>query len=238
MATATAATQLPSADEYAEARREWRDRYSDLAAGKRNWQCAALGFFLIAVMTSAAAIIQVRQVKRIPYLVQMGPGGAIVTTIPQLSPSSAAIPLSRIELATVAEFIRDARTVIADSAGEDSLLLWVKAHARGPADRFLGSYFGDGIHNPDLIAKEHSVAVTVTSLVPIGPHSYQVRFVERYFDRNGFRMNDMPDTAELKAAAEWLKQCRIETVAMESTGVYFALSSALIGRVKVPPALG
>jgi hypothetical protein len=30
----------------------------------------------------------------------------------------------------------------------------------------------------------------------------------------------------------------IETVAMESTGVYFALSSALIGRVQVPPALG
>jgi len=28
-------------------------------------------------------------------------------------------------------------------------------------------------------------------------------------------------TAELNAAAEWLKQCRIETVAMESTGVYW-----------------
>ena len=46
MATATVATQLPSADdEYVAARREWRDRYSDLAAGKRNWQLAALGFF-------------------------------------------------------------------------------------------------------------------------------------------------------------------------------------------------
>jgi type IV secretory pathway TrbF-like protein len=41
------AIQLPS-DEYTEARREWRDRYADLAQGKRNWQCAALGFFLIA----------------------------------------------------------------------------------------------------------------------------------------------------------------------------------------------
>ena len=77
MAIATVATQLPSADdEYVEARREWPDRYSDLAAGKRNWQLAALGFFLIAAMTSAAAIIQVRQVKRIPYLVQMDPTGA------------------------------------------------------------------------------------------------------------------------------------------------------------------
>jgi type IV secretory pathway TrbF-like protein len=64
MATATVATQLPSADdEYLAARREWRDRYSDLAAGKRDWQLAALGFFLIAAMTSAATIIQVRQVS-------------------------------------------------------------------------------------------------------------------------------------------------------------------------------
>jgi hypothetical protein len=38
--------------------------------------------------------------------------------------------------------------------------------------------------------------------------------------------------------ADWLTQCGVKTVAMESTGVYFALSSALIGRVEVPPALG
>ena len=84
---ATATTQLPN-DEYAEARGEWQDRYADLAQGKRNWQFAALGFFLVAVMTSAIGIIQVRQVKRIPYLVQTDPTGAIVTTIPQSSASS------------------------------------------------------------------------------------------------------------------------------------------------------
>ena len=45
-------------------------------------------------------------------------------------------------------------------------------------------------------------------------------------------------TADLERMAAWLKSCGIETVAMQSTGVYFALSSALIGRVQVPPALG
>jgi hypothetical protein len=44
-------------------------------------------------------------------------------------------------------------------------------------------------------------------------------------------------TQDLYTLAEWLKQCGVTTVAMESTGVYFALSSALIGRVQVPPAL-
>ena len=45
-------------------------------------------------------------------------------------------------------------------------------------------------------------------------------------------------TTDLQRLAEFLKKCRIKTVVMQSTGVYFALSSALIGRVEVPPALG
>ena len=44
-------------------------------------------------------------------------------------------------------------------------------------------------------------------------------------------------TDDLERLADWLAQCGVTTVAMESTGVYFALSSALIGRVEVPPAL-
>jgi hypothetical protein len=44
-------------------------------------------------------------------------------------------------------------------------------------------------------------------------------------------------TSDLNEMAEWLVSCGVTTVAMESTGVYFALSSALIGRVQVPPAL-
>jgi transposase len=45
-------------------------------------------------------------------------------------------------------------------------------------------------------------------------------------------------TQDLNRLADWLGQCRIQTVAMQSTGVYFALSSALFGRVEVPLALG
>jgi transposase len=44
-------------------------------------------------------------------------------------------------------------------------------------------------------------------------------------------------TADMHRMAGWLKACGIQTVAMQATGVYFALSSALIGRVQVPPAL-
>ena len=45
-------------------------------------------------------------------------------------------------------------------------------------------------------------------------------------------------TGDLHQMADWLVRCGISTAAMESTGVYFALSSALFGRVQVPLALG
>jgi hypothetical protein len=43
---------------------------------------------------------------------------------------------------------------------------------------------------------------------------------------------------ELLRLKVWLLSSKVEHVAMESTGVYFALSSALFGRVQVPLALG
>jgi type IV secretion system protein TrbF len=185
------AIQLPS-DEYTQARREWRDRYADLAQGKRNWQCAALGFFLIAAMTSAIAIIQVRQVKRLPYVVQEDPTGAIVTMLPQLSPSSTVIPMAQIERAVVAQCIRDARTAIDDFTGENMLLAYLQAHVRAPADRYVEAYIN--AHNPHIVARKHTVNVIITSLVQLGPHSWQVRWIEQYLDHDGMRDQNSPDT--------------------------------------------
>ena len=45
-------------------------------------------------------------------------------------------------------------------------------------------------------------------------------------------------TSDLKRMARWFAEWGVSAVAMESTGPYFALSSALFGRVQVPLALG
>ena len=44
--------------------------------------------------------------------------------------------------------------------------------------------------------------------------------------------------SELRHLSAWLQERGVQEAAMESTAQYFALSSALIGRVQVPPALG
>jgi type IV secretion system protein VirB5 len=192
----TKLAQLPRDDDpYLAARQEYSDRYANLASGRRNWQFAALGFFLVAIMSLTISIIQVRQVKKLPYVVEADARTGYIITMPQpLTPSSTTISMDVIERGTVAEFIQDARSAIADFAGEDTLLQFVKSHARGPAQRFVGQYYEDGVHNPHKLARTHSVAVTIESLVPIGPHSYQVRFIESYRDKNGLSIDSEPDS--------------------------------------------
>jgi type IV secretion system protein TrbF len=189
--------QLPQIDDdpYRFARIEYADRYANLAAGKRNWQFAALGFFLVAVMTSAIAIIQVRKPAEVPFVVALDRSDGYAITFPMPpTASGTAIDLNQVEQETVAAFIRSARAVIADVNGEDALLNFVKQHARGSADRFLGNYFTSWQHRPYLISRDHSVSPTIASLIGVGPHSWQVRWTETKFDRLGHEIpGDKPE---------------------------------------------
>ena len=185
----------PGDDAYRRGKRDWADRYANLAAGKRNWQFAALGFFLLAVLTSTVAIIQVRQVKQFPYVVEADPLTGYVITVPQpLTAGTTMINMEVIEQATVDQFIMDARSTVNDFAAEDNLLRFVNDHAHGPAQGFLKQYYEDPDRNPHAVARKHSITVTIESRVPIGPHSWQVRFIESYKDNNGLRIDSEPDT--------------------------------------------
>jgi type IV secretion system protein VirB5 len=187
-----ASIQLPTDDDYKAARREYSDRYANLAAGKRNAQLTALGLMGLLALSLVGNIIQVRQVKRLPYVVQVDPTGAVATVLPQLTPSSAVIPVAKIERAVVAQCIRDARTTIDDFTGENMLLAYLQAHVRSPADRYVEAYIND--HNPHVVARTHTVNVIITSMVQLGPHSWQVRWIQQNLDRNDMRDQNSPDT--------------------------------------------
>lgn len=194
-----AINQLPTDpepdDAYRLGRREWADRYANLAQARRNAQLTSLGLFFLCALSLAGNLMQLRQKKEIPYVVQADPRTGYVITMPRpLTPSSTTISIGAIEQATIAEFIQDARSAVADFTAEDTLLQFVNSHARGPAQGFLRQYYEDGVHNPHKVAKQHTISVTIESLVPVGPHSYQVRFIESYRDKNGMSIDGEPDT--------------------------------------------
>ena len=72
----------------------------------------------------------------------------------------------------------------------------------------------------------HKDSIEVWVLAPVGKEGKGLSKRYRTFRNDLIRLR------------VWLKQLNVTEIAMESTGVYFALSSALIGRVEVPPALG
>lgn len=173
-------------DPYQHAREVYDDRYANLAAGKRNWQMAAFSAFALAAMCSVVAIIQVRKPAEVPFVVMLDRADGYAVTFPTPpTASGSSVDLNQVEQQTVAAFIRSARAVVADVKGEDALLNFVKQHAKGNADRFLGDYFTSWEHRPYLISRDHSVSPTIASLIGVGPHSWQVRWTETKFDRQG-----------------------------------------------------
>ena len=82
---------------------------------------------------------------------------------------------------------------------------------------------------PKLIVAGIDVHKKMLAVVVVDEdHPEQAR-EQRKFATNG---------SDLKHLAAWLDSHGVSLVVMESTALYFALSSALIGRVQVPPALG
>jgi type IV secretion system protein TrbF len=181
--------QLPPIDDdpYRQARAEYSDRHAELVAGKRTWQLATLGAAALCGLSLTANIIQARQVKQLPYVVLADRSGYAITVPQPLTPSATTISLDTIERYEVAAFIRAARSLDVDVAGEDAMLRYVKTHVTGAADHFLGDYYRE--NNPHLAARVHSTAITIASLIEVGPHSWQVRWIETHYDPQGHRID-------------------------------------------------
>jgi type IV secretory pathway TrbF-like protein len=149
------AAQLPpiAGDPYLAARQEYSDRYAHLAAGKRNWQVAALIFAILAGLASATALIQVRQVKLIPYVVVEDRLGQVVSVPDVLRPSAASIDLEAITRTTIEAFIHGIRSVYADPVAQYDAAQAAKSHLIGAANHYVGEWFE--ANNPFKIAHTH-----------------------------------------------------------------------------------
>lgn len=121
---------------YLEARREWDERYADLVLGKRNWQIAAGGLLLLALMLAGGTVWLTTRSRYVPYVVEVDKLGYALTVPQPLTPTSVPDVTARIERYEVATFIRDARSVTSDLEVEHQMLDSLLAHARGAADRF------------------------------------------------------------------------------------------------------
>jgi type IV secretion system protein VirB5 len=175
------------ASPYAEARREWDERYADLVLGKRNWQIAAGGMLVLSLILASGIVWLSSRSRYVPYVVEVDKLGYALTVPQPLTPSSVPDVTARIQRYEVASFIHNARSVTSDPQVEHQMLNSLLAHARGEADRFLDAYYHSDsfTHNPFKLAEKQTVSIQIESILQLSSSSYQVRWSEQQRDLNG-----------------------------------------------------
>ena len=159
---------------YVEARREWNDRYLDLVRARRWWQIAAAAELALVGLLGGGLVALSLQHKTVPYVVEVDSLGAAVAVAPA---QAAGRPGDeRIVRYQLAAFVRGARAVLTDRAAMKRNFEQVYAYARGPARIFLDEHYR--ANNPFETAKTYTVAPTVSSLLRLSEHSWQVRWSE------------------------------------------------------------
>lgn len=160
---------------YVEARREWNDRYGDLARATRNWQIAAAGLLVGNLVLAAGVVWLAERRVVIPYVVEVDKLGYALAAGP-VARDSDVLASDRVVRYHLAAFVRGARSVIADPVALKRNLDQVYAYARGPAVSLLDEYYR--ALNPFDRAKQATVSVDVQSLLLVSERTWQARWTE------------------------------------------------------------
>jgi len=157
----------------ARGRREWDDRYSGLALGKRNWQLAALGLLAIDGLLTAGLIHLASQSRVSPFVVEVDRLGQAVAFGPAEQLRKTDERLIRYQLNL---FVRDVRSVFSDAEVQKTVINRAYGHAKDGALGFLNDYFKKS--NPFLREAEGTVTVQVQSVLRLSASSWQVQWRE------------------------------------------------------------
>jgi type IV secretory pathway TrbF-like protein len=166
---------------YVEARREWSDRYLDLARERRLWQIVAGAELGVLLIVAGGLVWLSLQHKIVPYVVEVDSLGAALAIKPVANTGHPAD--ERIVRYQLAAFVRGARQVMTDRIAMKKGLEQVYAYARGAARTILDDHYR--ANNPFEIAKTYVVVPTVTSLLRVSPTSWQVRWTEEHRGLDG-----------------------------------------------------
>src|SRR5216683_4096813 len=120
-----------AANPYVEARREWDERYADLVLGKRNWQIAAGGLLVLALILASGIVWLTTRSRYVPYVVEVDKLGYALTVPQPLSPASVPDVTARMQRYEVAAFVHNARSVTSDPQVEHQTLNALLAHTHG-----------------------------------------------------------------------------------------------------------
>jgi type IV secretory pathway TrbF-like protein len=156
----------------AEGRREWNDRYMNMAKSIKNWQIAFFAAMVMAVILALVVAKIATESKVQPFVVETNQGMPYaIKPLTSLSNRD-----QRLINFAVNQFIINAKTIIADTHAEKILLDKVYAYSADNTIGFLHDYYQT--NNPFTVAAQYTVTVDIINSMPIGSRTWQVTWDE------------------------------------------------------------
>ena len=159
---------------YINAREEWLERYGSYISRATQWRMAAFLCLILTAISITGNVIQARQVKTVPYIIEvdnLGTLGAVARA------DRASSTPKRLIQASIATCISDWRTVTADVELQRKMIERLSFFMAGSAKGVLREWYE--ANNPFEIAKNKLVHVEIKGLpLPVSPDSYRVEWVE------------------------------------------------------------
>ena len=150
--------QSAEENHYLAGRQAWAEVYGSFIRERDLWRWFALLASIIAILLSTANIIQLRQQKVIPYMVEVDRAGRISGghMAKKLETSQEMIQYS------LGQFITAWRTVTADIALQEKYIKQSSFMSIGAAKRILAKWYAD--NNPYISSEEKLVEVRIMAL--------------------------------------------------------------------------
>jgi type IV secretion system protein VirB5 len=156
----------------AEGRKEWNDRYMNMAKSIKNWQLAFAAAMAMAVILAFVVAKIATESKVQPFVVETNNGMPYAL---KPMPTLSAHDQKLINFA-VNQFIINAKTIISDTEAEKTLLNKVYAYSANNTINFLHDYYQT--NNPFNLASQYTVSVKIINSLPISNDTWQVTWEE------------------------------------------------------------
>ncbi len=153
-------------------KKEWNDRYMNMAKSIKNWQIACLCSLVSSVVLVVVIAVLATTSRIQPYVIDTNQGMPYaIQPLTQTSTHS-----EKIVNYIANQFIVNARTILNDPEAEKILLNKVYAFAGNDAIGILHDYYQK--HNPLENTDKSSVEVNIVNSMPLGKSMWQVTWDE------------------------------------------------------------
>lgn len=166
---------------YIRAKEEWDSRIGNARVQAANWRLAALGIFGLSILLLFGLIYQSTKSAVVPYIVQVGPNGEVLSSVKAIETSRA--PQDNEIKYFLGKWVHEVRGVPLDIVVKKND--WINAYLfmKPRAAIKMNEYIKQ--ENPMSKVGEETVSVKLTGVIKMSAKTYQVRWVEDVFEKGG-----------------------------------------------------